>query len=78
MSSKIGCRIDSVQFARLLVWLNHGSRLCLRIVRAAYGPWQVALRDKRQYRTKQGRYHESYLETAASFPLTHSDLPRPR
>jgi hypothetical protein len=21
--SKIGCRIDSVQFARLLVWLNY-------------------------------------------------------
>src|SRR6266576_3011706 len=23
ISSKIGCRMDSVQFARVLVWLNH-------------------------------------------------------
>ena len=37
----------------------------------AIGSSQFSIRDKRQYGTKQCRYYEFNIETAASFPLTH-------
>jgi len=36
----------------------------------------MSIRDKPQYGTKQGRNYEFYIETAASFPLTHFPICR--
>ena len=68
ISSKIGCRIDSVQFARLLVWLKHGSRLWLRIVRATYGPWQAALRAEERAPADLRRRHACHYNFAVKSP----------
>ena len=62
------CRIDSVQFARLLVWLKHGSRLWLRIVRATYGPWQAALRAEERAPADNRRRHACHYNFAADPP----------